>query len=153
MFRLAVSLQSLSTSALSYIFGRVTSNKSIIKPNFNVLQNPHQALQLPSSQYSPMSQAHWHADDNGDWQPYTSVQPHVSSAGPVDPSKIRLLSWNIDFMAPYATERMSAALRYLDRFTAYSTPNTPIVVFLQEMTPPDLKQIREATWVKHNNPD
>jgi tyrosyl-DNA phosphodiesterase 2 len=111
-------------------------------------QTFHQASQLASSQYRLRSQAYWHADDNGDWRIQTTVQPPINSADPVDLSKIRLISWNIDFMAPYATERMAAALQYLDHFTASSTPGTPIVLFLQEMTHLDLKQIREAAWVK-----
>lgn len=51
-------------------------------------------------------------------------------------------------MAKYPNERMAAALQYLDQLTASTEPDTPIVIFLQEMTSSDLRQICEAAWVR-----
>jgi tyrosyl-DNA phosphodiesterase 2 len=63
-------------------------------------------------------------------------------------TKIRLISWNIDILVPFGPERMSAALSYLESLISSSTPDIPVVVFLQEMSPSDLQLIGDAGWVK-----
>lgn len=61
-------------------------------------------------------------------------------------SSLRLITWNVDFLIPYAKPRMAAALNYLADLVK-DTPQ-PVVLFLQEMVPSDLEQITGAQWVR-----
>ncbi|KAF1935387.1 hypothetical protein EJ02DRAFT_131435 [Clathrospora elynae] len=61
---------------------------------------------------------------------------------------IRLVSWNIDMQIPFAEERMSAALHYLNQLLSPTPPEVAVVVFLQEMTMSDVQQIRHSPWIK-----
>jgi tyrosyl-DNA phosphodiesterase 2 len=108
------------------------------------------AEQLDDDNYNPKLQDFWQATEHGTWQS-TSPSQSPSSAvpePPIDTKAIRLISWNIDVLIGYAEERMRAALRYLDRVTASTPDEVPIVVFLQEMGQSDLEQIRDADWIK-----
>ena len=97
-------------------------------------------------------QEYWRHTQEGEWQPTTTGTAHEpdinSMEQPINPKFIRLISWNIDFMAGYAEERMSAALQYLDKLVTSTPPEIPVVLFLQEMISSDLEQIRESEWVK-----
>ncbi|KAL8827255.1 MAG: hypothetical protein Q9170_007088 [Blastenia crenularia] len=62
-------------------------------------------------------------------------------------SVFRLITWNIDAQAQGGPLRMAAALRYLEELIK-GPPSMPIVIFLQEMTPGDLKLIQAAPWVQ-----
>src|SRR5215469_11963793 len=70
----------------------------------------------------------------------TSKAPHLSS--------LRLLSWNIDILIPFAEPRMFAALNYLSTLVSSVPISQPIVIFLQEMGVSDLAQIQAAPWVR-----
>ena len=63
-------------------------------------------------------------------------------------SMIRLISWNIDSQAPGGPLRMAAALRYLEQLVDDAPSSIPVVIFLQEMTPSDLRLIQAAHWVR-----
>ncbi|PSN72272.1 hypothetical protein BS50DRAFT_448491, partial [Corynespora cassiicola Philippines] len=60
----------------------------------------------------------------------------------------RLLSWNIDMFTHFAEARMDAGLSYLSSLTSSFSPSDPVIIFLQEMTQPDMRQIRDAEWVQ-----
>ncbi|KAL1884514.1 hypothetical protein Plec18167_002104 [Paecilomyces lecythidis] len=72
------------------------------------------------------------------------------------PSQIRLLTWNIDALVPYAEERMFSALKYLEvlyrdlQEKSTSSHNPPLVIFFQEMLNSDLEQIQETDWIRQN---
>jgi tyrosyl-DNA phosphodiesterase 2 len=61
---------------------------------------------------------------------------------------LRLISWNIDFQQPFGHERMTAALSYLSSFVASIPRETPLAIFFQEMTAPDLVLIQDAPWIQ-----
>jgi len=96
----------------------------------------------------------YYSFDSGSW---TAVQP--SSASQTTPessqtskephlSSLRLLSWNIDILIPFAEPRMFAALNYLSTLVSSVPVSQPIVIFLQEMGVSDLAQIQAAPWVR-----
>lgn len=60
-------------------------------------------------------------------------------------SKFSILSWNIDFMLPFAEERMVVALKHLESHVKASS--TPTVIMLQEMLDSDLELIKAQPWV------
>jgi tyrosyl-DNA phosphodiesterase 2 len=60
--------------------------------------------------------------------------------------KFTLISWNIDMMTPYGTERMSSALNHLAGVSAEITE--PMVIFFQEMDEEDLELIQKASWIQ-----
>lgn len=63
-----------------------------------------------------------------------------------------LFSWNIDFMLPLPDIRMDAALAHLHELTGQllSTPNTAVVIHLQECVPSDLVNISQKQWIRDN---
>ncbi|KAL4949547.1 Endonuclease/exonuclease/phosphatase [Aspergillus filifer] len=74
----------------------------------------------------------------------------LPSAEGAQAEKIHLLSWNIDFQATAAEERMTAALKYLSELQTNHDTNdgSPTVIMLQEMVPSDLQLIQQASWVR-----
>lgn len=81
----------------------------------------------------------------------TAVAASASSL----PSKFRLITWNIDAQVPHAEERMAGALTHLEKLyrqttSTTTTADTPVVIFLQEMLPSDLQQIKQAGWVREH---
>jgi tyrosyl-DNA phosphodiesterase 2 len=74
-------------------------------------------------------------------------------AAPAAPqiSRIKLYSWNIDFMVPFPNERMRAALDELKTQTSSLPPTTTAaIVFLQECLLSDLNIISEQSWIRDN---
>ncbi|KAF3059745.1 hypothetical protein GL218_04427 [Daldinia childiae] len=63
-------------------------------------------------------------------------------------NRLRLYSWNIDFMLPFAKARMDAALDHLDGLTSKLPSTTAAVIFLQECISEDLETIGEKEWVR-----
>ncbi|KAL1610163.1 hypothetical protein SLS60_001828 [Paraconiothyrium brasiliense] len=61
---------------------------------------------------------------------------------------IRLISWNIDMLIGFAEERMSAALEHLSKIVGGTHNETPIVIFLQEMSQSDMEQIRDTLFIQ-----
>lgn len=82
-------------------------------------------------------------DVGGDW---ASKRPSPPQRDIVPINRFTLLSWNIDFMLPFAQERMTAALSHLESHVA--TSDSPVVVFLQEMLVEDLALIRSLPWIQ-----
>jgi len=96
----------------------------------------------------------YYSFDSGSWR---AVQPSSSSQITSESSQtsneshlssIRLLSWNIDVLIPFAEPRMSAALNYLSSIVSSVAVSQPIIIFLQEMGVSDLAQIQAAQWIR-----
>ncbi|KAH0831477.1 endonuclease/exonuclease/phosphatase family protein [Fonsecaea pedrosoi] len=91
-------------------------------------------------------------------QPYFSFSPETSSWQQVTPSKtasgvtglsrFMLLSWNIDFMLPFADERMQAALKHLQSHVEDAP--LPSIIMLQEMLETDLALLQTQPWIRAN---
>ena len=56
------------------------------------------------------------------------------------------MSWNIDFMLPFTSERMLAALNHLQSLIT-SNPH-PTIIMLQEMLESDLLLIQSQPWIR-----
>ncbi|KAK1144979.1 hypothetical protein N8T08_004694 [Aspergillus melleus] len=86
-------------------------------------------------------------DEHKQWEPAPSSNHGTQSASI---SKIALYSWNIDFMLPFPETRMNAALAHLRGLTreSLSTPDTAVVIHLQECTPSDLITISQTQWIR-----
>ena len=78
----------------------------------------------------------------------SSSLKHPSSDRNPQARTLRLISWNIDMLIGFAEERMSAALDHLSALVASTDKDVPIVVFLQEMSQSDMRQIRETAWIQ-----
>jgi tyrosyl-DNA phosphodiesterase 2 len=63
-------------------------------------------------------------------------------------ARLALLSWNIDFMLPFARSRMDAGLAALRARVSALPRDTAAVVFLQECVAEDLDTIGETGWVR-----
>ncbi|ETI25836.1 hypothetical protein G647_02613 [Cladophialophora carrionii CBS 160.54] len=91
-------------------------------------------------------------------QPYFSFSPQTSLWQEIRPSKdtspqpaasaFSILSWNIDFMLPYAGERLLPALKHVQSHVS-STP-LPTIIMLQEMLETDLALVQAQSWVREN---
>lgn len=93
-------------------------------------------------------QDYYYATSEGPWMSSSSVKRGQVSPTlqPLNPRLIRLISWNIDVLVPHGEHRMRAALKYLEQLITSSPPDIALVIFLQEMSPFDLSQIRSAAW-------
>lgn len=60
--------------------------------------------------------------------------------------RFRLITWNIDVLSPGGEPRMGAALDHVEELVEKSSE--PVVIFFQEMSESDLKQISDAQWVR-----
>lgn len=111
--------------------------------NSGLAQDPQKGSQ------HPILQDYRHFRD-GEWQSFTHLQrsPAASTETSINQKTIRLISWNIDMSIGFARERMAAALQYLDHLVTSTPPDTPIVIFFQEMTRSDLFQIRDSSWIR-----
>ncbi|KAL8920948.1 MAG: hypothetical protein Q9208_005974 [Pyrenodesmia sp. 3 TL-2023] len=63
-------------------------------------------------------------------------------------SKFRLITWNINSLAPGSPVRMAAALQHLEQLVSEAPPELPVAIMLQEMIPIYLKLIQDARWVR-----
>jgi tyrosyl-DNA phosphodiesterase 2 len=124
------------------------STPSPIMQALTAALNSGPAQRLGDEFYEPRPQNYCIANNDGEWQSTPSSQPSSKAASPINPGAIRLVSWNIDVLVGHAEERMRAALICLEEMVSSTPPETPVVVFLQEMGRTDLKQIREADWIK-----
>ncbi|KAF2187172.1 hypothetical protein K469DRAFT_725727 [Zopfia rhizophila CBS 207.26] len=73
---------------------------------------------------------------------------------------VQLITWNIDFMAPFPRARMSAALTHLEAVISTIPATSAVIIHLQEMmeapipstdphqSPNDLHQLSKAPWVR-----
>jgi tyrosyl-DNA phosphodiesterase 2 len=99
--------------------------------------------------------------DANKWRPlHSSIRSPPSLSQTLSPfHSLHLITWNIDFMAPYPQARMSAALAHLHTLVDRIPTTSAIVIFLQEMqesheiqptehTASDLSQLQDAAWVR-----
>lgn len=98
--------------------------------------------------YFPRPQKYFLCGSGGDWMPASSKRTVSASTHRTDLKTIRLMSWNIDMLVPFGHERMTAALQYLETLVASTSPDTAIVIFLQEMTASDLDLITSSHWIR-----
>lgn len=70
-----------------------------------------------------------------------------TQAGSVQPRNFRLITWNIDMMAPNAPQRIAAALDHLQGLSRRRS-DMPLILMLQEMDSRDLAIIRKNKWVQ-----
>ena len=61
---------------------------------------------------------------------------------------LKVVSWNIDFMAPGPAERASAAMAYLKE--VFGDPPLPVVIMLQETHWQSLTAILADSWIRKN---
>ena len=108
---------------------------------------------FPWTRDTPYTQPYFtYATDRNTWLP--SVDTSAPSPPPsIDLGNIALITWNIDFMLPLTSARLSAALSHLKSLlfpSQSSSLATPTIVFLQEMLVSDLQLLQSTTWVREN---
>lgn len=118
-------------------------------------------------EYTPKSQPYY-SFSGSTWQ---RVRPAAAQEAPganekAGISNLRLLTWNIDFMAPFPQARMASALSYLQTVVEGIPASTAVVICLQELRQDmpinfdrleksfdpqiadDLRQIASAEWIQ-----
>lgn len=134
--------------------------------------SPSLAAKLTQKQldeYTPQSQPHY-SFSGSKWQ-RVGPPPAAQEAAPVTNEKprisnLRLLTWNIDFMAPFPQARMAAALAHLEAVVEGIPASAAVVICLQELrqdmpisfdrldktfdpqVADDLRQVASAPWVQ-----
>ncbi|KAF2650065.1 hypothetical protein K491DRAFT_683299 [Lophiostoma macrostomum CBS 122681] len=115
------------------------------------------ALLRKQLNYVPETQP-YHTFLDGTWRPATHTATTLAPGEPL--TSLRLITWNIDFMASHPQARMASAISYLEGLVSGSPSTSAVVVFLQEMReiqPPrilqtpdaaDLTQLSQASWVQ-----
>ena len=100
--------------------------------------------------YDPRQQDYYLMSSKGTWQPASANQTPTSNHSllALHGRRVRLISWNIDVLIPFARERMSAALNHLNHLVSSTPQDVATIIFLQEMGVSDMVQIRESAWVK-----
>jgi len=119
------------------------SPHSIIYRRFN-----HSTSDVPLAENFPGSRIfnpHHYSARTNDWLPFGDVQ----GQGVLDQgSLLRIVSWNIDFMALGRAERTSVAIDHLEE--TFGDPPSPLVIMLQEVHIESLKAILDHSWIKRN---
>jgi tyrosyl-DNA phosphodiesterase 2 len=94
---------------------------------------------------------------NGVWAPVSNHTFTLPTSKHEALRDLRVITWNIDFMAPEPRARMSSALEYLESLVEAIPRSTPVAIFLQEMQDSDteveriandLHQLKNAPWVQ-----
>ncbi|OTB18028.1 hypothetical protein K445DRAFT_315784 [Daldinia sp. EC12] len=117
------------------------------------------ALEHNEATKKPLSAVPWKPDQPYA-QPFFTYDRSKQAWTPAEPkalgnkdsrngiNRLRLYSWNIDFMLPFAKARMDAALEHLHELTSKLPSSTATVIFLQECVEEDLATIGEKEWVR-----
>ena len=90
-------------------------------------------------------------DANAESPEWTKLAlPHNS--GVAVPSMIRVVSWNVDFMASYSEHRVRCILDHLQNTVIQETEiaTSPPILLLQEVEDDALQAILEHTWIRNN---
>lgn len=118
-------------------------------------------------EYRPRPQPH-HTFKASSWQLVNTDTPSVPSSGSETNSirNLKLITWNIDFMAPFPQARMASALSYLQGLIENVPRSVAVVICLQELrqdvpidfdnlgkafdpqVADDLRQIAAAEWIQ-----
>lgn len=118
-------------------------------------------------EYTPKSQPYY-SFSGSKWQRVrpAAVQEAPGANEKAGISNLRLLTWNIDFMAPFPQARMASALSYLQTVVEGIPASTAVVICLQELRQDmpinfdrleksfdpqiadDLRQIASAAWIQ-----
>ncbi|KAI0121980.1 Endonuclease/exonuclease/phosphatase [Daldinia grandis] len=124
----------------------IEQNEATRKPFSAVPWKPDQPYAQPFFTYDRSKQA---------WTPAESKPLQKGGGGSRSGSgsrsginRLRLYSWNIDFMLPHAKARMDVALNHLNDLTSKLPPTTAAVIFLQECIEEDLETMGEKGWVR-----
>ncbi|KAJ1338058.1 tyrosyl-DNA phosphodiesterase 2 [Microdochium nivale] len=145
----------------------VAANEAAKKPPSSVPWQPD--VPYPQAYYSFDSatgtweaQTPWRQQQGGDGR---SSSLSGSTRGATRVTEIALYAWNIDFMLPFAEERMAAALAHLESLVSSSSSpsvsagatettseatTTGVIIFLQECVESDLATIGKNRWVREN---
>ena len=79
------------------------------------------------------------------WRPFKSVS---DQGGICQGRLLRVVSWNLDFMAPGRARRASAAMAHLKE--VFGDPPPPLVIMLQEVNSQSLAAILTHSWIRNN---
>ena len=104
------------------------------------------AVSLPQNSPAPRTLSpHIYSPESDSWRPSS----HSLKQGSLDPgSLLRIISWNIDFMAPDRKMRAHSAMTHL--MELFGDPPPSSVIMLQEVHSDSLAAILEHSWVKNN---
>lgn len=122
-------------------------------------------------EYAPKTQPHYVFLDSK-WEPVGHGNhrpaPRPSEAPSTAIANLRVITWNIDFMAPQPQARMASALSHLQHLVEGTPTSTAVVILLQELkqdrpldlddltreahpeSSDDLGQIASSGWVQAN---
>ena len=105
-------------------------------------------LAVPLPQNSPAPQTlnpHTYSPRSFSWRPFRCS----SGRGSLDPGRLlRIISWNIDFMAPDRRKRALSAMSHLK--DVFGDPPPASVIMLQDVHSDSLAAILERSWIKEN---
>ena len=120
---------------------------NISKPPVLRTTNSQSEWALPASFHDPKVQPYY-SFINGAWKENGDPLPTPDLLS--NDIKIKLVTWNIDYLAVAGPQRMTAALKYLNDIliTGFSSANIPSIIFLQEMTSSDLDIIKSTSWIQ-----
>lgn len=136
------------------------SAKDIYRPRARIMDELiKKAIKELEATRKPLNAVSW-KPDQPHAQPFFTYDRSKQAWAPAEPkplqkggsgngiNRLRLYSWNIDFMLPFAKPRMDAALDHLNGLTSKLPSTTAAVIFLQECIEEDLETIGEKTWVR-----
>ena len=107
---------------------------------------------FPWTRDTPYVQPYFsYSPDHNSWLP-SNVSPTPSPPS-TDLHSLALISWNIDFMLPLNSARLSAALEHLQTLLfppPSSVPAKPTVLLLQEMLVSDLQLLQSTPWIRNH---
>jgi tyrosyl-DNA phosphodiesterase 2 len=120
-----------------------------------------QAIQLAEAKRKTAEQQPWPLDEpfsqschkyhGADWHPIDFGSDHTDSSL----HRLDIWSWNIDFMLPFPSQRMEAALRHLQRLIETEGKTQDYnglahVILLAECLESDISLLSQDAWVQSN---
>lgn len=104
---------------------------------------------LPDPRRAPHQQP-WYYHNGSSWEAVSESQ--MAETAPTDkqskPTRLQLITWNIDVMQPGDEIRMASAITYLSHFLNTPQPAIPTMICLQEMCTSDLESLKKTKWVQ-----
>ena len=137
-----------TTNLRSFSHPRLTSSVSNITDmkwsSYNC--SSMSAVPLPRNSSAPqILKPYLYSPWSFSWHPFRNSP----GRGSLDPGRLlRIISWNIDFMAPDRRKRALSAMTHLKNM--FGDPPPPSVIMLQEVHSDSLLAILEHSWIKKN---
>ena len=139
-------LYKMNTSSLNQDLKTVSFGTS---PELGKSQTMTDTKGSPDPRHAPHQQP-WYYHNGTSWGARSESQmaaiPLANDQS--KPTRLRLITWNIDVLQPGDEIRMASGITYLSHLLSPSSPAIPSIICLQEMCTSDLDALKRTKWIQ-----